>query len=155
DIFATAGPTLKLLGLDSAVSPFLNGERLQYLSLALNGLLFLAPMFYTWFDDALCGLTTPGTKTRLAERNASVAFQVDSTVTSGIWEWTSVTGAGAWEAVGSPREFGPFAAQLGERLADQPDWTRATLQGRFRDLGMVAWRIRPVRLSGKQSLPGV
>ncbi|MEP6871016.1 MAG: pyridoxamine 5'-phosphate oxidase family protein [Anaerolineaceae bacterium] len=136
------------------ITAVLESERVVRVAFAAGDELFLAPMFYTWFDDVLCGLTTPGTKTRLAERNAAVAFQVDSTATSGIWEWTSVTGAGTWEVVGSPREFGPFAAQLGERLADQPDWTRTTLQARFRDLGMVAWRIRPGRLGGKQSLPG-
>ena len=137
------------------VTDVLESERLVRVAFAAEGEMFLVPMFYTWFAGALCGLTTPGTKTRLAERSASVAFQVDSTVTTGIWEWVSVTGEGTWEVVTSPREFGPFAAQLGARLADQPDWTRETLQARFRDLGMVAWRIRPTRLGGKRSVPGV
>ena len=137
------------------ISAFLESERVVRVAFAAGDELFLAPMFYTWFDGAVCGLTTPGTKTRLAEQSASVAFQVDSTVTSGIWEWTSVTGVGAWEVVTAAKEFGPFAAQLGERLSEQPEWTRTTLQGRFRELGMVAWRIRPSRLGGKQSFAGV
>lgn len=137
------------------ISATLESGRLVRVAFAAGGELFLAPMFYTWFDGALCGLTTPGTKTHLGEQSAEVAFQVDSTVTTGIWEWSSVTGAGTWEVVASPREFGAFAAQLGERLSDQPDWTRETLQARFRELGMVAWRIRPRRIGGKRSIPGM
>lgn len=136
------------------ITAVLESGRLVRVAFAADGELFLVPMFYTWFDGALCGLTTPGTKTRLAEQSTSVAFQVDTTVTSGIWQWSSVTGAGIWEVVSSPKEFGPFAAQLGASLADQPQWTGETLQARFRDLGMVAWRIRPSRLGGKESFPG-
>ncbi|HWN97610.1 MAG TPA: serine/threonine-protein kinase [Methylomirabilota bacterium] len=47
DVIATAGPTLKMLGLNASASPFFNGDRLHYLSLALNGLFFLALMFAT------------------------------------------------------------------------------------------------------------
>ncbi len=137
------------------ISAVLESERVLRVAFAAGGELFLVPIFYTWFAGALCGLTTPGTKTRIAEQSAAVAFQIDSTVTTGIWEWASVNGTGAWEVVASPKEFGPFAAQLGARLADQPDWTRDTLQARFRDLGMVAWRIRPTKLGGKRSFAGV
>ncbi len=136
------------------VTLVLEAERVVRVAFAADGELFLVPMFYTLFEGALCGLTTPGTKTRITEQSPSVAFQVDSTVTTGIWEWSSVTGAGTWEVVASPKEFGPFAAQLGGQLADQPDWTRDTLQARFRDLGMIAWRIRPTKLGGKRSVPG-
>ncbi|MEO6398279.1 MAG: pyridoxamine 5'-phosphate oxidase family protein [Tepidiformaceae bacterium] len=136
------------------ITAALESERLVRVAFSAGTELFLVPMFYAWFEGALCGLTTPGRKTRLAESNPAVAFQVDSTVTTGIWEWTSVTGEGPWEVVASPREFGPFAAKLGERLADQPGWTRETLQARFRDLGMVAWRIRPTTLGGKLSISG-
>ena len=69
---------------------------------------FLVPVFYTWFEGALCGLTTPGRKTRLGEANPAVAFQVDSLVVTGPWEWASVSGQGRWEHVADPLEFGPL-----------------------------------------------
>ena len=47
DAIAETGPTLSMLGLNSKVSAFFNGDRLHFLSLALNGLIFLALMFAT------------------------------------------------------------------------------------------------------------
>ena len=47
DTIAEAGPTLSMLGLSSKVSSFFNSDRLHFLSLALNGLIFLALMFAT------------------------------------------------------------------------------------------------------------
>jgi len=47
DVMASAGPTLAMVGLDERFSPFLNASRQQYLSFALNGLVFLALMFAT------------------------------------------------------------------------------------------------------------
>lgn len=114
---------------------------------------FLVPVFYTWFEGALCGLTTPGRKTRLGEANPAVAFQVDSSVVTGPWEWASVSGQGRWEHVADPLEFGPFAVQLQARLKDAPEWAAALLQERFARLGMYAWRITPAALSGRAHGP--
>lgn len=44
DVMASEGPTLKMLGLDASVGSYFNPHRLQHLSFALNGLLFLALM---------------------------------------------------------------------------------------------------------------
>lgn len=44
DVMASEGPTLKMLGLDASVGSYFNPHRLQYLSFASNGLLFLALM---------------------------------------------------------------------------------------------------------------
>lgn len=110
---------------------------------------FLVPVFYIWFDGALCGLTTPGRKTRLGEANASVAFQVDSTFETGPWEWASVSGAGTFARVTEGKDYGPFAAQLSAKLSDAPPWAQEQLQARFAQLGLYAWRITPTELSGR------
>ena len=110
---------------------------------------YLVPVFYVWHEGALCGLTTPGRKTRLAMVNPAVAFQVDSTATTGPYAWSSVSGSGTWQVVENPAEFGPFARALGAKLTDAPTWAQSMLNQRFATLGMVAWRIRPETMSGR------
>jgi nitroimidazol reductase NimA-like FMN-containing flavoprotein (pyridoxamine 5'-phosphate oxidase superfamily) len=127
----------------------LERERVIRIAFSANGETFLVPVFYVWHEGALCGLTTPGRKTRLAEANPNVAFQIDSSSETGPWEWSSVSGEGAWETVPSPAEFGPFAARLRDKLSDSPEWAALALQERFAKLGMVPWRIRPTRISGR------
>jgi nitroimidazol reductase NimA-like FMN-containing flavoprotein (pyridoxamine 5'-phosphate oxidase superfamily) len=127
----------------------LDRERVIRVAFSVPGDRFLVPMFYVHHEGALCGLTTPGRKLRLAAQNATVAFQIDSSATSGPWEWLSVSGEGTFETVESPAEFGPFAMALREKLSDSPDWAAQMLQQRFAELGMVPWRIRPTRLTGR------
>jgi hypothetical protein len=85
----------------------------------------------------------------MAAANPQVGFQIDSSASTGPWEWSSVSGHGQWEVVSSPAEFGPFAMALREKLADSPAWAAQLLQERFAKLGMVAFRIRPTRLNGR------
>jgi hypothetical protein len=47
DVMASAGPTLSMLGINESFSPFFNRQRQEFLSLALNGVLFLALMLAT------------------------------------------------------------------------------------------------------------
>ncbi len=114
---------------------------------------YLVPVFYVWHEGALCGLTTPGRKTAMAAANPRVAFQIDSTATTGPWAWSSVTGEGTWEVIRDPAVFGPFAAKMQAKLADSPAWAKAALQARFAKLGMVAFRIAPTRLEGRAHDP--
>ena len=127
----------------------LDRERVIRVAFSVPGEQFLVPMFYVHHEGALCGLTTPGRKLRLAARNATVAFQIDSAASTGPWEWTSVSGEVTFEVVDSPADFGPFATALREHLADSPDWATKRLQERFAELGMVAWRIRPTSIGGR------
>ncbi|MCC6381200.1 MAG: pyridoxamine 5'-phosphate oxidase family protein [Dehalococcoidia bacterium] len=129
-------------------------ERVVRLGFAAGGEVYVVPVFFTWFQEALCGLTTPGRKTRMAELNASAAFQIDSSATTGPWQWSSVTGEGQFETLHDPAEFGPFAGQLRRQLADAPAWAQQELEQRFARLGMVPWRLRPQRLSGRAHEPG-
>ncbi len=131
----------------------LQKERVIRIAFSADGEQFLVPVFYTWYQGALCGLTTPGRKTRMAETNPNVAFQIDSTFVTGPWEWASVSGQGLFSPVPDPREFGPFAAQLRESLSDSPDWAAKLLQERFAKFGMYAWRITPAEMSGRAHGP--
>jgi uncharacterized protein len=131
----------------------LEKERVVRLGFATGDEMYVVPVFYTWFDGSLCGLTTPGRKTEMATESGSVAFQVDSTAATGPFEWASVTGEGTWEVVTDQAEFGPFAAKLSTSLADAPEWAAQMLQQRFMRLGMIAWRIRPAALHGRAHGP--
>ncbi len=132
----------------------LQKERVVRLSLTANGETFVVPVFYIWKDGALFGMTTPGRKTRLATANPRCGFQVDSSATTGPWEWASVSGEGDIELIEDPAEQMAFAPQLGERLADAPSWAQELLQQRFATLGRVGWRLRPSVMSGRAHGPG-
>lgn len=47
----------------------LEKERVIRIAFSANGEQFLVPVFNTWFEGALCGMTTPGRKTRPGEGN--------------------------------------------------------------------------------------
>jgi uncharacterized protein len=134
---------------DDQIHACLERERVIRIAFSHDGELYLVPVFYTWHEGALCGLTTPGRKTRLGAANPNVAFQIDSTAETGPWAWSSVTGQGTWEEVPNPVEFGPFALRLRDKLADSPEWAAQLLQERFAKFGMIAWRIRPTSMSGR------
>lgn len=131
----------------------LERERVIRIAFSAEGEQFLVPVFYVFHDGALCGLTTPGRKTRLSEANAQVAFQVDSTFVTGPWEWASVSGQGTFQHVAEPKEFGAFAAKLSAKLDDAPEWAATMLQDRFARLGIYAWRIQIKEVSGRAHGP--
>lgn len=127
----------------------LEKERVVRISFSADGDSYVVPVFFAWHEGALCGLTTPGRKTRMGERNPVVGFQVDSTVTTGPWEWASVVGQGMFEQVPDPMESGLFAAKLWARMGDAPDWAGAMLRARFDELGIYPWRIIPATMLGR------
>ncbi|MGE3073466.1 MAG: pyridoxamine 5'-phosphate oxidase family protein [Dehalococcoidia bacterium] len=131
----------------------LDKERVIRIAFSADGEQFLVPVFFVFHDGDLCGLTTPGRKTRLGEANPQVSFQVDSTYVTGPWEWASVSGQGSFSRVVDPKEFGPFAAMLSEKLTDSPEWAAKMLQDRFARLGIYAWRIKIAEISGRAHGP--
>lgn len=130
----------------------LEKERVIRIAFSAEGEQFLVPVFYVLHEGAPCGLTTPGRKTRLGEANPEVAFQVDSTFTTGPWEWASVSGQGKFERV-PPAEMAPAAAKLQMKLTDAPEWAAKMLQDRFAKLGIYAWRIEMSAVSGRAHGP--
>lgn len=131
----------------------LEKERVIRIAFSAGGEEFLVPVFFVFESGDLCGLTTPGRKTRLAEANPRVAFQVDSTYVTGPWEWASISGQGTFSRVADPKEFGPFAGKLSAKLTDSPEWATTMLQERFANLGMYAWRIKISEVSGRAHGP--
>lgn len=127
-------------------------ERVIRIAFSYDGEQFLVPVFFVFHEGALCGLTTPGRKTRLGAANATVAFQIDSTFVTGPWEWASVSGQGTFERI-PPAEMTPVAAKLQMALGDAPDWAAKMLQERFVRLGIYAWRIRISEVSGRAHGP--
>ncbi len=109
----------------------------------------LVPMFYLWAEGVFWGLTTPGRKVELARRHDRVAFQVDSTATTGLWEWASVSGHGRWEELADPVELAELAGRFFGRLADGPAWALEALQARFAARGVIGWRIAPEVVDGR------
>jgi nitroimidazol reductase NimA-like FMN-containing flavoprotein (pyridoxamine 5'-phosphate oxidase superfamily) len=134
---------------ETEIDQLLQQERVIRLGFTAPEETYVVPVFYVLHEGALCGLTTPGRKSRMGEANPPVAFQIDSSLTGGIFEWSSVTGEGAFEVVNDPAEFGPFAEKFNARLPDAPAWMQAELEKRFAAVGIVAWRVRPKVMTGR------
>ncbi|MEX2080395.1 MAG: pyridoxamine 5'-phosphate oxidase family protein [Dehalococcoidia bacterium] len=114
---------------------------------------FLVPLFYVFHAGALYGLTTNGRKTALARANPAVAFQVDSTATTGPYAWESVAGQGVWAEVTDDAAIMAFVPLIQAKLADSPLWAQRLLAQRLATLGRVAWSITPTALSGRAHEP--
>ena len=134
---------------DTEIEQLLMQERVIRLGFTAPNETYVVPVFYVIHEGAFCGLTTPGRKSRMGEANPRVAFQIDSSLTGGVFEWSSIAGEGTFEAVQDPAEFGPFAQKFDARLGDAPAWMQAELEKRFATVGMVAWRVRPTAMTGR------
>jgi len=83
----------------------------------------------------------------------AVAFQVDTAMTTGLWQWESVTGEGIFELVDGSEKHEAVAA-LQPILATAPDWWRREQGPRMAAGVLVVWRIRPTRYTGCRYAPG-
>lgn len=101
-------------------------------------------------DLMLYGITPPGRKSRIAESNPRVGFQVDSSAQSGPWEWKSVTGEGRFDFVESEEERRRALAALEPLIAQAPDWWQEEIRPLVAAGLVRVWRITPSRLGGVQ-----
>lgn len=115
--------------------------------------IYLIPLGYVWRASALYGVTEPGRKTRLAAAAAQVAFQVDTAVRTGLFEWESVTGTGRFEIVGDEDEKRAALDGLLALAADGPAWWHAEQGLRMSSGHLLVWRIRPERMTGARYDP--
>ncbi|MEE8573424.1 MAG: pyridoxamine 5'-phosphate oxidase family protein [Gemmatimonadota bacterium] len=73
----------------------LAGEKVVRVAFHDGGALYLIPLGYVWLDSALFAVAEPGRKARMAKSNPTVAFQVDTSAETGVFEW--------WQREQSPR----------------------------------------------------
>jgi nitroimidazol reductase NimA-like FMN-containing flavoprotein (pyridoxamine 5'-phosphate oxidase superfamily) len=114
---------------------------------------YLIALAYVWLDGCLCGVTARGRNTRLAQLNPRVAFQVDTSATTGPYTWSSVTGQGTFEVIEEREQIEKLERLIEQRFADTLDWL---LDHGAKEEGaeeMVYWRIHPCALSGVELSP--
>lgn len=109
---------------------------------------YLIPLGYTWLGSALYGVADRGLKTELAERDPNVAFQVDTAMETGFFEWESVTGTGRFAVVTDKAEAADAIAALQPFMAQAPDWWRAEQAPRMAEGALIVWRIDPTSFTG-------
>jgi len=109
---------------------------------------YLIPLGCVWHNGALYGVTEGGRKTEIASRNPRVAFQTDTALRTGLFEWESVTGEGRFEIVDDPGEIGQAMAKLQPFVATAPDWWRDEQAPKMAAGTLLVWRIRPTSRAG-------
>ncbi len=133
----------------SEIEQLLESERVVRIALHAGGERYLVPLGYVWLDGFICFVSMDGRKTRLAAANPDVAFQVDTSARTGIFEWRSVIGEGRIEAVTDAAEIERIRPALFGRFPDIPDWMAAEYDERGRD-GLLRWfRLGPRRMTGR------
>jgi len=108
---------------------------------------YLIPLGYVWLDSALYGVADTGRKTEMGSQNPTVAFQVDTSMHTGLWEWESVTGDGRFDLVLGPERQKALAA-LQPAVAQAPDWWRREQGPKMAAGTLVVWRLRPTHMAG-------
>jgi len=131
----------------------LAGEQLVRIAFRDQESVYLIPLGYVWLHSALYGVADVGRKTEMAQRNPIVAFQVDTSARTGLWEWGSVTGDGHFQLVdGSEKQEALSALQ--PVIADAPDWWRREQGPKMASGALVVWRLRPTQVAGCRYAPG-
>jgi nitroimidazol reductase NimA-like FMN-containing flavoprotein (pyridoxamine 5'-phosphate oxidase superfamily) len=114
---------------------------------------YLIPLGYVYVEAALYGVADAGRKTRIAERNAAVSFQVDTSDDTGLWEWRSVTGEGTFEIVATDVEKQRALGALQPVIAQAPDWWRREQGPRMASGALLVWKITPTVVTGCEYVP--
>lgn len=109
---------------------------------------YLIPLGYVWLDGALYGVTDPGRKTELAAQNPQVAFQVDTSLETGLFVWDSVTGRGRFDIIDDAAEKQRALAALQAIIGAAPDWWWQEQSVRMAAGETLVWRLRPQSMSG-------
>ncbi len=110
---------------------------------------YLVPLGYVRLQAALCGVAGRGRKTDMAEARPSVAFQVDSSSSTGLFEWKSVTGEGRFEIVTNNTEKQEVLAALQPVMAEAPAWWQREQASRMAAGELEVWRVTPTTIEGR------
>ena len=130
------------------VSEVLAGEMIVRVAFSDGETLYVIPLGYVTLKSRLYGIAAPGRKTRMAERNPRVGFQVDSSARTGPWEWRSVTGEGLFEVLEDKHECEEALAALEPLNASAPEWWQDEIRPVLTSGMVKVWRITPTRVSG-------
>jgi nitroimidazol reductase NimA-like FMN-containing flavoprotein (pyridoxamine 5'-phosphate oxidase superfamily) len=114
---------------------------------------YLIPLGYVWLRGAMCGVSGPGRKLRLAEADPRVTFQVDTSASTGWFAWESVTGDGRFELVGDEDARQEVLDAWRPTIANAPDWWRNEIGPAVESGGLRVWRLTPTRFSGRRFGP--
>lgn len=98
-------------------------------------------------------MTTRGRKTEMGTRNPTVSFQVDTSAMTGLFTWSSVSGAGEFAIVTDPKEIATISPLLFARFSDLPDWMQAEYGEKQEKNEVVYMRIRPAQMTGRRHSP--
>ena len=109
---------------------------------------YLIPLGYVWLPPALYGVADAGRKTRLAQRNPGVSFQVDTSSNTGLYEWRSVTGEGRFEIVENVKQKQEVFTALEPIIQQAPDWWRRQQGPRMASGDLLVWKITPTNIAG-------
>jgi len=109
---------------------------------------YLIPLGYTWLAPALCGVADSGRKIHLAQQDPVVAFQVDTSAETGLFEWQSVTGTGEFRVVTEAEERQAVLAALAPVLDRAPSWWRREQAPAMATGKTLVWKLTPQDLSG-------
>lgn len=135
------------------IEGLLAGQNVVRVSFQDGAGIYLIPLGYVWHQSALYGVTEPGRKTRLAAVSSRVAFQVDTAVRTGLFEWESVTGSGRFELVSDEDEKRDALDGLLALAEDAPAWWREEQTCRTASGRLLVWRIRPDQMTGARYIP--
>jgi nitroimidazol reductase NimA-like FMN-containing flavoprotein (pyridoxamine 5'-phosphate oxidase superfamily) len=138
---------------EAEVSDVLKEQKVVRVAFRDDESVYLIPLGFVWLHSALYGVMEFGRKTRCAEKNSAVAFQVDSSSESGIFEWRSVTGEGEFETILDDDLRTDVLGALGPIIAQAPDWWLAEQGPKVASGELKVWRITPKRMSGRRFGP--
>lgn len=114
---------------------------------------YLIPLGYVWLSSALHGVTELGRKTRLAEADPRVAFQLDTSSDTGLFEWRSVTGEGRFELVTDEGVKRDVLSALQPIIGAAPEWWQRHHGPKIAAGTLQVWRITPAHLQGRRYGP--
>ena len=109
---------------------------------------YLIPLGYVWVGEALCGVSDAGRKTRLAQEDPNVSFQVDTSGDTGLWEWRSVTGRGTFDIVHDDGQKRSILDALKPIIGRAPAWWQRQQAPHLASGALLVWRITPRQLAG-------
>jgi len=114
---------------------------------------YLIPLGCVCIDGSLYGVMDAGRKSEIGERQPRVAFQTDTSRSTGLFTWQSVTGEGEFTIVNDGGDKARVLARLQPFMATAPDWWKAEQGPKMAAGTLSIWRIQPAWMTGVEYVP--